>query len=78
MLGTFHLSSHLFLSAVEETLSEKLSNLPWMALLVRAKLWFTGSQARIDLALDIALGARRVRLALVRQVAQDGPVALLA
>lgn len=31
-----------------------------------------------DFTLDIALGARRVRLALVRQVAQDGPVAFLA
>lgn len=31
-----------------------------------------------DLALDVALGARRVRLALVGQVAQDGQVALLA
>lgn len=31
-----------------------------------------------DLALGVALRARRVRLALVRQVAQDGAVALLA
>lgn len=31
-----------------------------------------------DLPLDIALGARRIGLAFVRQVAQDGPVALLA
>lgn len=31
-----------------------------------------------DFTLDIALGARRIRLALVRQVAQDGPVAFLA
>lgn len=31
-----------------------------------------------DFTLDIALSAGRVRLALVRQVAQDGPVAFLA
>lgn len=31
-----------------------------------------------DFTLDIALGARRVGLALVRQVAQDGPVAFFA
>lgn len=31
-----------------------------------------------DFTLDIAFGARRVWLALVRQVTQDGPVALLA
>lgn len=31
-----------------------------------------------DFTLDIALGARRVRLPLVRQVAQDGPIAFLA
>lgn len=31
-----------------------------------------------DFPLDIALGARRVRLPFVRQIAQDGPIAFLA